>query len=102
MTPNDISAILQRLTRIEEKLDTQARALSEIGKEVRKTNGRVTELEVREREDRARIEGRGDAEAEKDRRADRWVRPVIIGITIAVVGGAIGAAIVAALNLNAL
>ena len=102
MTPGDIHTILQRLTRIEEKLDGQARALSDIGKEVRKTNGRVTELEVKEREDRARISGREDAEAASDARTDRWVRPVVIGIAIAVLGGAIGAAVVAALNLNAL
>jgi chromosome segregation ATPase len=102
MTPNDVTTILERLGRIEAKLDTHGDALAEIRKEVRKTNGRVTELEVKEREDRARIEGRDDAEAAKERRADRWVRPVIIGITIAVVGGAIGAAIVAGLNLNAL
>ena len=98
MTTSDISAILQRLTRIEEKLDGQATALSEIRAEVRKTNGRVTELEVKEREDRARIAGRDDAAENRD----RWLRPLIVGVAVAVIGGAIGAAIVAGLNLNAL
>lgn len=98
MTPSDISAILQRLTRIEEKLDGQATALSEIRSEVRKTNGRVTELEVKEREDRARIAGRDDAVENRN----RWLRPLIVGVAVAVIGGAIGAAIVAGLNLNAL
>ena len=98
MTPSDISAILQRLTRIEEKLDGQATALSEIRAEVRKTNGRVTELEVKEREDRARAAGRDDVTEHRD----RWLRPLIVGVAIAVLGGAIGAAVVAGLNLNAL
>ena len=98
MTPTDVTAILQRLARIEQKLDGQADALGEIRQEVRKTNGRVTELEVKEREDRARIAGRDDAVENRD----RWIRPLIVGVTVAVIGGAIGAAIIAGLNLNGL
>lgn len=98
MTPSDISAILQRLTRIEEKLDTQARALSEIGKEVKKTNGRVTDLETREREDRARLDERSAIEQAHSDEFRNWIRPIVVGILVL----AIGAAIVAALNLNAL
>ena len=98
MTPTDVTAILQRLARIEQKLDGQADALGEIRQEVRPTNGRVTELEVKEREDRARIAGRDDAVENRD----RWIRPLIVGVTVAVIGGAIGAAIIAGLNLNGL
>ena len=98
MTPTDVTAILQRLARIEQKRDGQADALGEIRQEVRTTNGRVTELEVKEREDRARIAGCDDAVESRD----RWTRPLIVGVAVAVIGGAIGAAIIATLNLNGL
>ena len=98
MTPSDIHVILERLTRIESKLDTQGTALGEIRAEVKKTNGRVTALETREREDRARIDERSRIETEHHDEIVRWVRPVLVGIIVL----AAGAAIVAALNLNAL
>lgn len=98
MTPSEIHVILERLTRIESKLDTQGDALTDIRKEVRKTNGRVTALETREREDRARINERETIEREHRDEFQRWVRPIIVGILVL----AIGAAIVAGLNLNSL
>lgn len=98
MTAHDVTAILERLTRIESKLDTQGDALTEIRSEVRKTNGRVTTLENREREDRARLDERTTIEQAQHDALVRWARPVIVGILVL----AIGAALVAGLNLNSL
>ena len=98
MTPSEITAILQRLTRIESKLDGQADALGEIRREVKKTNGRVTDLERREGEDRARLDERTAIEQARGDQFSRWVPPLIIGLLIVI----LGAAIVALLNLNAL
>lgn len=98
MTASEIHVLLERLTRIEAKLDGQADALTEIGKEVKKTNGRVTALETREREDRARIDERSRIEGEHHDEIVRWVRPVLVGIIVLV----LGAALVAGLNLNSL
>lgn len=98
MTPGEIQIILERLTRIESKLDTQGDSLSEITKEVKKTNGRVTALETREAQDRARLDERTAIERARGDQFARWVPPVIIGLTIMV----LGAAIIGLLNLNAL
>jgi len=98
MTPQEIQIILERLTRIEAKLDTQGDSLTEISTEVKKTNGRVTALETREAQDRARLDERTAIERARGDQFQRWVPPVIIGLTIMV----IGAAIIGALNLNAL
>ena len=98
MTPSDIHAILERLTRIEEKLDSQHVALETIRAETKKTNGRVTALERREAEDRARISERSRIESAQHAEIVGWIRPIIVGILVL----AIGAAIVAGLNLNGL
>ena len=98
MTPQEIQIILERLTRIESKLDTQGDSLSEITVEVKKTNGRVTALETREREDRARLDERTAIERARGDQFSRWVPPLVIGLTIVI----LGAAVVAFLNLNSL
>ena len=98
MTPQEIQIILERLTRIESKLDTQGDSLSEITVEVKKTNGRVTALETREREDRARLDERTAIERARGDQFSRWIPPLIIGLTIVI----LGAAVVALLNLNSL
>ena len=98
MTPQEIQIILERLTRIESKLDTQGDSLSEITVEVKKTNGRVTALETREREDRARLDERTAIERARGDQFSRWVPPLIIGLAIVI----LGAAVVALLNLNSL
>lgn len=98
MTPQEIQIILERLTRIESKLDTQGDSLSEITVEVKKTNGRVTALETREREDRARLDERTAIERARGDQFSRWVPPLVIGLTIVI----LGAAVVALLNLNSL
>ena len=98
MTPQEIQIILERLTRIESKLDTQGDSLTEITVEVKKTNGRVTALETREREDRARLDERTAIERARGDQFSRWVPPLIIGLTIVI----LGAAVVALLNLNSL
>ena len=98
MTPQEIQIILERLTRIESKLDTQGDSLSEITVEVKKTNGRVTALETREREDRARLDERTAIEKARGDQFSRWIPPLIIGLTIVI----LGAAVVALLNLNSL
>lgn len=98
MTPGEIQTILDRLTRIEAKLDTQGDALTEIRTEVKKTNGRVTELETREAQDRARLDERASIEQANHDQFARWVPPLVVGLAIVVVG----AAVVALLNLNSL
>lgn len=98
MTASDIHVILERLSRIEAKLDTQGEALTEIQKEVKRTNGRVTALETREREDRARLDERAHIEREHSEEFRNWIRPIVVGILVL----AIGAALVAGLDLNSL
>ena len=98
MTPQEIQIILERLTRIESKLDTQGDSLTEITTEVKKTNGRVTALETREREDRARLDERTAIERARGDQFSRWVPPLVIGLAIVI----LGAAVVALLNLNSL
>ena len=98
MTPQEIQIILERLTRLESKLDTQGDSLTEITKEVKKTNGRVTALETREREDRARLDERTAIERARGDQFSRWVPPLVIGLAIVI----LGAAVVALLNLNSL
>lgn len=94
MTPNDISTILDRLGRIEAKLDSQHDALTDIRQEVKKTNGRVTALEAREQVDRALIDERQHmAQAQQDRIA-RWIAPVVVIVA--------AATLVALLNLDRL
>jgi len=98
MTPQEIQIILERLTRIESKLDTQGDSLTEITTEVKKTNGRVTALETREREDRARLDERTAIERARGDQFSRWVPPLVVGLAIVI----LGAAIVALFNLNSL
>jgi predicted nucleic acid-binding Zn-ribbon protein len=98
VTPQEIQIILERLTRIESKLDTQGDSLTEISTEVKKTNGRVTALETREREDRARLDERTAIERARGDQFARWVPPLVVGLAIVI----LGAAIVALFNLNSL
>ena len=98
MSPQEIQIILERLTRIESKLDTQGDSLTEISTEVKKTNGRVTALETREREDRARLDERTAIERARGDQFSRWVPPLVVGLAIVI----LGAAIVALFNLNSL
>lgn len=98
MTPNEIQLILDRLTRIEAKLDTQGDSLNEIRTEVKKTNGRVTSLETREREDRARLDERTAIEKARGDQFSKWVPPLVVGLAILL----LGTALIALLNLNAL
>lgn len=98
MTPQEIQIILERLTRIESKLDTQGDSLTEISSEVKKTNGRVTALETREREDRARLDERTAIERARGDQFSRWIPPLVVGLAIVI----LGAAIVALFNLNSL
>lgn len=98
MTPSDIHVILERLTRIESRLSNQGDVLNEIRSEVRKTNGRVTAIETREREDRARIDERERIEDAHSDEFRKWLRPIVVGVVVL----ALGAAIVAGLNLNSL
>lgn len=98
MTPGDINTILVELGRIATKLDAQQEALTEIRKEVKKTNGRVTDLEGRERVDRARLAERNDIEQHRREVRSEWLRPVVVGILVL----AIGAATVAVLNIDKL
>ena len=98
MTPQEIQIILERLTRIESKLDTKGDSLTEISSEVKKTNGRVTALETREREDRARLDERTAIERARGDQFSRWVPPLVVGLAIVI----LGAAIVALFNLNSL
>lgn len=98
MTPGDINTILVELGRIETKLDAQQEALTEIRREVKKTNGRVTDLEGREQVDRARLDERQHIEQHRREIRSEWLRPVIVGIIVL----AVGAAAVALLNIDKL
>lgn len=98
MTPGDINTILVELGRIATKLDLQQEALAEIRKEVKKTNGRVTELEGREKVDRARLDEREHIAKHRREIRSEWVRPVIVGILVV----AVGAAVIAVLNVDKL
>jgi hypothetical protein len=98
MTPSDINTILVELGRIATKLDAQQEALTEIRSEVKKTNGRVTELEGREKVDRARLDEREHIEKHRREIRSEWIRPVIVGILVL----AIGATTVALLNIDKL
>jgi hypothetical protein len=86
MSPHEIQIILDRLTRIEAKLDTQGDALGEISIEVKKTNGRVTSLETREAQDRARLDERTAIENATAARNDRYIPPFLVGVGVVVVG----------------
>lgn len=98
MTPNDISTILSRLGSIEAKLDGQGEALSEIRTEVKKTNGRVTALESKEKIDRALIDQQEQREKKHRDQLARWVAPLVIGFLVVVAS----AATVAVLNIDKL
>jgi hypothetical protein len=98
MTPSDINTILVELGRIATKLDAQQEALTEIRSEVKKTNGRVTELEGREQVDKALINQRQQRDQQYRERIARWVAPAVIGFLV-VIGSA---ATVALLNLDKL
>jgi uncharacterized membrane protein (DUF106 family) len=98
MTPGDINTILVELGRIATKLDLQQEALTEIRKEVKRTNGRVSELEGREQVDRARLDEREHIAKHRREIRSEWLRPVIVGILVL----AIGAAAVALLNIDKL
>ena len=98
MTPSDINTILVELGRIATKLDAQQEALTEIRSEVKKTNGRVTELEGREKVDRARLDEREHIQKHRREIRSEWIRPVIVGILVL----AIGATTVALLNIDKL
>lgn len=97
MSPNDITTILTRLSSIDAKLDQHGEELKKIRKETERTNGRVSALESRELEDRARLDERKAVERLYHDRTVRWTAPVI-----AVLITAAAAALIAVLNLNAL
>lgn len=97
MSPNDITTILTRLSSIDTKLDQHGEELKKIRKETEKTNGRVTALESRELEDRARLDERQSIEQKYHDRTVRWSGPII-----AVLMTAAAAAVIALLNLDKL
>lgn len=95
MSPNDITTILARLSSIDTKLDQHGEELKKIRRETEKTNGRVSTLESREIEDRARLDERQSLERKYHDRTLRYSAPVIaVLITVA------AAVIIALLNLD--
>jgi len=83
MSPHDITTILTRLSAIDAKLDQHGEELKKIRRETEKTNGRVTTLESRELEDRARLDERQSIEQRYHDKTVRWSAPVIaVAITV--------------------
>lgn len=74
MTADSVTEIIRRLDALGGKVDVIATDVAEIKPEVKKTNGRVTAIELWI----ARFEG--------GRAALGWVTPVAIGVTCSVVG----------------
>jgi hypothetical protein len=87
MTPDSVHEILVKLERVFIAIEKQDQMLGEIRGEVKRTNGRLTAVEIRERE-RAALEAYMTTEHEKeDQRNEKWVNilPLVISSTIATV-----------------
>lgn len=74
MTADNVTEIIHRLDALTSKVEAIADDVAEIKPEVKKTNGRVTKIELWI----ARFEG--------GRAALGWVTPVGVGVTCSVVG----------------
>jgi hypothetical protein len=91
MTPDSVHTILVKLERVFAAIEKQDEVLGEIKGEVKKTNGRVTNVEIRERE-RAAIEAFQAAQhKESDHRSEKWknILPLVISSTVATIAASV-------------
>lgn len=88
MTPNDAGQILRELGVISARQEEQGKDLIEIKAEVRKTNGRVTDIEKREEAvDATAVERKRVAlvKAEQRQRWGGWFAPIVSGTVVGLI-----------------
>ena len=88
MTPDNVTSILQHLARLEEKQDATTDKLDEVYIQVKKTNGRVTDLEISRATERgAALQRAATIEDVRETRAtdlakNAWVKPAVVAVTV--------------------
>lgn len=88
MTPDNVTSILQHLARLEEKQDATTDKLDEVYIQVKKTNGRVTDLEISRATERgAALQRAATIEDVRENRAsdlakNAWIKPALVAVIV--------------------